>query len=97
MKTRTAVWVICLLSLAGICLTTSTQLRAHAEQWTPSQLTADSGYVQINLVSDTAGLAPNVDPKLINPWGFSENADGTFRVAANGSGRGILFNAQGER
>jgi hypothetical protein len=28
-----------------------------------------NSYKQTNLVSDTAGTAPNVDPKLINPWG----------------------------
>jgi uncharacterized protein (TIGR03118 family) len=56
-----------------------------------------SGFVQKGLVSDIPGFAPNTDRKLINPWGFFENAAGRFRVAANGSGRAILFNARGEK
>jgi uncharacterized protein (TIGR03118 family) len=60
-------------------------------------LDAGMGYVQTNLSSDIPGLAQHTDPKLLNPWGFSETANGQFRVAANGSGRGILLNAQGEK
>ena len=55
------------------------------------------GFVETPLVSNVPGLAPNTDPKLINPWGFFETASGQFRVAANGAGRGILFNAEGEK
>jgi len=90
--------MICLLALAGIGFTAFTRSHAHAKQRaTSSQFGPATGYVQTNLASNIPGLAPNVDPKLTNPWGFAENADGTFRVAANGSGRGILFNAQGIR
>src|SRR5690349_11068162 len=60
-------------------------------------LDSGMGYVQANLASNVPGLAPNTDRNLINPWGFSENAAGQFRVAANGSGRGILLDAQGEK
>ncbi|MBO0700477.1 MAG: TIGR03118 family protein, partial [Zavarzinella sp.] len=49
------------------------------------------------LVSNVPGFAPNTDKKLVNPWGFTETADGQFRVSANGSGRGILLDAQGEK
>jgi len=59
--------------------------------------TPTTGYIQTNLVSDVPGFAPNTNRKLINPWGFSENPDGQFRVAANGTGRAILLDAQGER
>ena len=59
--------------------------------------TPTTGYIQTNLVSDVPDLAPNVNPKLINPWGFSENSNGQFRVAANGTGRGLLLDAQGEK
>jgi uncharacterized protein (TIGR03118 family) len=60
-------------------------------------LDAGMGYVQTNLASDIPGLAPNNNPQLINPWGFSETPDGQFRVAANGSGTAILFDAQGAK
>src|SRR5262245_36828324 len=60
-------------------------------------LDAGMGYAQTNLVSDIPGLAPNRGRNLINPWGFSEDSAGQFRVAANGSGRGILLDAQGQK
>jgi uncharacterized protein (TIGR03118 family) len=55
------------------------------------------GFVETPLVSNIPGLAPNTDRELINPWGFFETPTGQFRVAANGSGQGILFNAQGQK
>ncbi len=57
----------------------------------------DAGFVQVALASDIPGLAPNTDRNLLNPWGFVETSAGQFRVAANGSGRGILLDAQGEK
>src|SRR5262249_54650226 len=59
--------------------------------------TVPSGFVQTALVSDVPGLAPNTDPKLLNPWGFFETPAGQFRVAANGSGRALLVRAQGAK
>ncbi len=56
-----------------------------------------TGFVETPLVSNIPGLAPNTDRELINPWGFFETPAGQFRVAANGSGQGILFNAQGHK
>ena len=56
-----------------------------------------AGYVQTALTSDIPGFAPNTDRNLTNPWGFSEDSKGQFRVAANGSGRGILLDSQGEK
>lgn len=56
-----------------------------------------AGYVETALTSDIPGFAPNTDRNLTNPWGFSEDSAGQFRVAANGSGRGILLDAQGEK
>jgi uncharacterized protein (TIGR03118 family) len=59
--------------------------------------TVPSGFVETPLVSNVPGLAPNTDRNLVNPWGFSETPAGQFRVAANGAGRGILLDAQGEK
>jgi len=56
-----------------------------------------TGFVETPLVSNVPGLAPNTDRELINPWGFAETSSGQFRVAANGSGQGILFDAQGQK
>jgi hypothetical protein len=60
-------------------------------------LDAGMGCVQAKLISDVPGFAPNTLRNLVNPWGFSENPAGQFRVAANGSGRGVLLDAQGEK
>ena len=97
-KTSRVAVLIGLLVVAGIGLTTFTKLGVYAKQrTTSSQFVQAVGYEQTNLVSNIAGLAPNVDPKLINPWGFSETPGGKFWVAANGSGRSILFDAEGVR
>lgn len=54
------------------------------------------GYVQTKLVSDIPGFARTTDKDLINPWGFSETADGQFQVSANGAGNSPLITAQGQ-
>jgi uncharacterized protein (TIGR03118 family) len=53
------------------------------------------GFVQANLVSDIRGFAPHTDNDLINPWGFTETPDGTFRLSANGAGNAPIFDARG--
>ena len=58
-------------------------------------LDAGAAYAQVALVSDIQGLAPNLDPNLQNPWGFSETPDGQFRVSDNASGLATLYNAEG--
>ncbi len=44
-----------------------------------------SAYRQRNLVSDVPGLAPVLDPLLVNPWGISKTASSPFWVANNGT------------
>jgi uncharacterized protein (TIGR03118 family) len=44
-----------------------------------------SAYRQKNLVSDIAGLAPVLDPLLVNPWGISMTSSSPFWVANNGT------------
>jgi uncharacterized protein (TIGR03118 family) len=57
--------------------------------------TAGSAVLQTNLTSDLAGVAPNQDPNLINPWGLAAGAKGPFWAADNGSGVATLYNGQG--
>jgi uncharacterized protein (TIGR03118 family) len=54
-----------------------------------------NSYKQANLVSDTAGMAPNVDPKLVNPWGIAYFPGQTFWIADNNSGYSTLYNPAG--
>jgi uncharacterized protein (TIGR03118 family) len=53
------------------------------------------GFAETNLVSNIHGFAPHTDKDLINPWGFTETPQGTFRLSANGSGNAPIFDARG--
>src|SRR4051812_5311375 len=44
-----------------------------------------SAYRQTNLLSDIPGLAPVLDPLLVNPWGITLTASSPFWVANNGT------------
>ena len=44
-----------------------------------------SAYRQTNLLSDIPGLAPVLDPLLVNPWGISMTGSSPFWVANNGT------------
>jgi uncharacterized protein (TIGR03118 family) len=44
-----------------------------------------SAYRQTNFISDVPGLAPVLDPLLVNPWGISLTASSPFWVANNGT------------
>jgi uncharacterized protein (TIGR03118 family) len=54
-----------------------------------------AGFTQVALASDIPGVARNLDPDLINPWGFSETNQGQFRISANGAGNAPLLTAGG--
>jgi uncharacterized protein (TIGR03118 family) len=44
-----------------------------------------SAYRQTNLISDIPGLAPVLDPLLVNPWGMAVRSTSPFWVANNGT------------
>ena len=50
-----------------------------------------SAYRQTNLVTDVPGLAPVLDPLLVNPWGISLTGTSPFWVANNGSSTSTLY------
>ena len=52
-------------------------------------------YMQTNLVSNTAGVAPVTDPQLINPWGLSRASGSPWWVSDNGTGFSTLYNGVG--
>jgi uncharacterized protein (TIGR03118 family) len=54
-------------------------------------------YKQTNLVSDTPGLAPVIDPNLVNPWGICIIPGDPFWIADNASTTGVtsLYNTAG--
>jgi uncharacterized protein (TIGR03118 family) len=44
-----------------------------------------SAYRQTNFISDIPGLAPILDPLLVNPWGISATASSPFWISNNGT------------
>ena len=60
-----------------------------------TQMAQASHYQVIPLVSNLIGGAPNVDPNLINPWGFFFTPNGNFWVADNGSDVSTLYTSTG--
>src|SRR2546421_3022814 len=58
---------------------------------------ADAGnrYHVTNLVSDIPGMAPTIDPLLINPWGISFSPGSPFWVANQGSGTSTIYTGSG--
>src|SRR5580692_8407816 len=56
-----------------------------------------NSYKQTNLVSDTQGLAPVIDPNLVNPWGICIIPGEPFWIADNASPMGVtsLYNTAG--
>jgi secreted PhoX family phosphatase len=61
----------------------------------PGALAQSNSYKQTNLTSDTAGVAANVDPNLVNPWGIAFFPNNPFWIADNNSGFTTLYNASG--
>ena len=51
--------------------------------------------LQTNLVSDLPGVAQNLDPQLVNPWGISESSGSPFWIADNNAGVSTLYNTAG--
>src|SRR2546423_11510856 len=50
-----------------------------------------SAYRQTNFISDIAGLAPVLDPLMVNPWGISMTSSSPFWVANNGTSTAQLI------
>jgi uncharacterized protein (TIGR03118 family) len=50
---------------------------------------------QINAVSDLPGVAPILDPLLVNPWGLALSPTSPLWVANNGSGAATLYRGDG--
>jgi uncharacterized protein (TIGR03118 family) len=63
----------------------------------PAARAQANSYKQTNLVSDTQGLAPVIDPNLVNPWGICIIPGEPFWIADNASPMGVtsLYNTAG--
>ena len=58
---------------------------------------AEGTYIQTNLVSDLPGMAPVVDPKLVNPWGLTRSATSPWWVSDNGVDFSTLYRGNGTK
>jgi uncharacterized protein (TIGR03118 family) len=78
----------------GLLLTAaaSTAVSALAVAYADSY---DTAYVQKNLVSNVAGLAPTQDPNLQNPWGIAFFPGAPFWISDNHKGVSTLYDGQG--
>jgi uncharacterized protein (TIGR03118 family) len=54
-----------------------------------------TGFVQTNLVADTAGPAAHMDANLVNAWGIAFAPGGPFWIANNGTGTSTLYGSTG--
>ena len=67
--------------------TTSSPQPSSAQQDPPAPdivvIPPGSAYRQTNFISDIPGLAPVLDPLLVNPWGITATASSPFWVANN--------------
>src|SRR5260221_11910930 len=52
-------------------------------------------YTQINLVSNTSGVAPVTDPQLINAWGLSRASSSPWWVSDEGTGFSTPYDGAG--
>ena len=52
-------------------------------------------YNQTNLVSNTSGTAPVIDPQLINPWGLSRGSGSAWWISDQATGFSTLYNGAG--
>jgi hypothetical protein len=53
-------------------------------------------YKQVNLVANSAGVAPVTDPNLINPWGISRQSGSPWWISDNGAGVSTLYTGSGD-
>jgi uncharacterized protein (TIGR03118 family) len=56
-----------------------------------------TGFMQTNLVSNTAGAATTTDPQLLNPWGISFLPGQDFWISNNSSGTSTLYDNNGNK
>ena len=65
--------------------------------WPTQQLlSAPLGFFQTNLTSDLAGVAPNQDSKLMNPWGIAFGPTTPIWISDNKTGFSTVYNGAGQ-
>ena len=76
---------VALLAAAAMMFTTEATMAQNTQH-----------YLQTNLVSNQASLAPTRDANLVNPWGLARSSKGPWWVADNGTGLSTLYDGTGK-
>src|SRR5690349_15656352 len=84
------IFFLYLCTLPVVPFATSSRVSAKTPQVPPQDdnivnIAPGSAYRQTNLISDVPGLAPVLDPLLVNPWGLTVRGTSPFWVANNGT------------
>src|SRR4026207_852755 len=56
-----------------------------------------SEFAVSRLVSDQPGVAPVLDPDLVNPWGLTSSSASPWWVSDNGTDKSTLYNGGGAK
>jgi uncharacterized protein (TIGR03118 family) len=91
---RTVLFVSSFILCAGLiaAFRDSGATRVHSQNQQDGQqpnipnIAPGAAYRQTNLLADVPGLAPVLDPLLVNPWGLTVRGTSPFWVANNGTG-----------
>src|SRR2546427_12663886 len=96
-KHRYILFALIIVGLLSAALITQRSVRpARAQEGTKispdiAAVPAGGAFRLRTLVSDVPGLAPLLDPLLVNPWGVTATPSSPFWVANNGTGTSQLF------
>src|SRR5688500_20162363 len=66
-------------------------LRVAAQEPQIPVIAPGSAYRLTTLITDVPGLAPVLDPLLVNPWGLSLSASSPFWVSNNGNRSSLII------
>src|SRR3954470_16729231 len=77
--------LLCFCALIFALMPLSPKLLGQADPIGIPVIPPGSAYRQTNLMTDSPGLAPVLDPLLVNPWGITATASSPFWVANNGT------------
>ncbi len=81
----------CPTDKGNVDTTAAADIKQDIRQANVPAIPPGSAYRQTNLVSDVPGLAPVLDPLLVNPWGITKTAASPFWVSNNGTSTTQLF------
>jgi uncharacterized protein (TIGR03118 family) len=75
---------VAIFSARSLRTVTAQQPTGASQDGVPN-IAPGSAYRQTNLISDIPGLAPVLDPLMVNPWGLTFRTTSPFWVANNGT------------